>query len=75
MDKGLQDMAVRFFSFSSGQAPEARPARCPMLTCNGRSCKCTSPANALHLRELFVLEATINTTRLQYHRCLPHYEP
>jgi hypothetical protein len=32
--------------FFSGQAPEARPARCPMLTCNGRSCKCTSPAMA-----------------------------
>ena len=45
MDKGLRDMAVRSFFFS-GQAPEARPAQCPMLTCNGRSCKCTSPAVA-----------------------------
>jgi hypothetical protein len=45
MDKGMQDTVVRSFFFS-GQAPEARPARCPMLTCNGRSCKCTSPAMA-----------------------------
>jgi hypothetical protein len=46
MDKGLRDTAVRSSFFFSGQAPEARPARCPMLTCNGRSCKCTSPAMA-----------------------------
>ena len=29
--------------FLSGQAPKARPAQCPMLTCTSRSCKCTSP--------------------------------
>jgi len=38
---GMRDTAVRFFF--SGQAPVARPARCPMLTCSSRSCKCPSP--------------------------------
>jgi hypothetical protein len=74
MDKGLRDTAVRSFFFS-GQAPEARPARCPMLTYNGGSCKCTSPAMAGYrpIKVYMVLslgcngegEATTAKTRLQ----------